>query len=342
MRYPIAIGLLSSATLLMSRVWAQEPTTPAPHPISVSAPSARSNMLPSTTQSPDNYVLGPRDSLLIHIAHMDELGNNPYPIDLRGDLNLPRIGRIKAAGLTLDRLEAELVNRAKEYLQDPVVNIAIAEFRSQPVTVLGAVKDPGVHQVQGNKTLYEVISESGGLRDDAGNTIEITRRMEAGPLPLSNATTDPSGRFSVAQLNIRSVMAARDPLDNIAVKPNDVITVPKADLVYVIGCVRRPGGFPLQERANMSVLEALSLAEGLDHTAATGKSKILRTDDVTHARLEIPIDVKKILAGKESDVPLHANDILFIPTSTGKLAALRTVDTLIQTGTGVLIYGRPY
>jgi polysaccharide biosynthesis/export protein len=342
MRYPIAIAFLSSVTLNPANAWAQGVTSPAAYTAPASHPSAGSKTPAATSQPPDNYTLGPRDTLSIHVEHMDQLGNNPYSIDLQGYLNLPRLGRIKAAGLALDQIEAELVRRAKEYLQDPVVNIAIAEFRSQPVTVLGAVRDPGVHQVQGNKTLYEVISESGGLRDDAGNTIKITRRIDAGPLPLPNATVDPNGRFHIAQLNIRSVMAAKDPLENIAVKANDVITVPKADLVYIIGCVRRPGGFPLQERANMSVLEALSLAEGLDRSAATAKSKILRTDEATHARLEIPIDVKKILAGKESDIPLIANDILFIPTSTGKMAALRTLDTLIQTGSGVLIYGRPY
>jgi polysaccharide biosynthesis/export protein len=344
MRYPIALALLLCVTVMPSKAGAQSPASPAAYTIRAtgSSSSARSNTLAPTSRPADNYILGPRDSLSIRIEHMDELGNKPYPIDLQGYLNLPRIGRVRAAGSTLDQLQEELIKRAKEYLQDPVVSIAIAEFRSQPITVLGAVKNPGVHQVQGNKTLYEVISESGGLRDDAGNIIKITRRIDAGPLPLPNAKTDSSGHFIIAQLDIRSVMAAKDPLDNIPIKADDVITVPKADLIYVIGCVKRPGGFPLQERASMSVLEALSLAAGLDHPAATSKSKILRTDEATHARVEIPIDVKKILAGQASDIPLLPNDILFIPTSTGKLAALRTVDTLIQTGTGVVIYGRPF
>lgn len=342
MRYPIAIVILSSVAILGPHAWAQETATPATQTSVASVSAAPGRTLPAASQSLGNYVLGPRDSLLIHIVHMDEVGNSPYPIDLRGYLNLPRIGRVRAAGLTLDQLEHELVERSKEYLRDPVVNITITEFHSQPVSVLGAVGNPGVHQVQGDKTLYEVISEAGGLKEDAGNTIKITRRLEEGTIPLASATTDPSGQFSIAQLNVRSVMSAQNPRDNIAVKPNDIITVPKADLVYVIGCVKRPGGFPLQERANMSVLEALSLAEGLDHTAASGKSKILRSDGAARARTEIPIDVKKILAGKEADIPLLANDILFIPTSTGKMASLRTLDTLIQTGTGVLVYGRPF
>lgn len=284
------------------------------------------------------YVLGPQDSLNIRVVDMEELGEEAYPIDLGGYITLPRIGRVHAAGLTVEQLQAALTHKFKEYLQEPIVSVTVAEFHSQPVSILGAVENPGVHQILGNKTLFEVISEAGGLKDDAGNKITITRQMVNGALPLPNATTDPSGRFSIADLNIRSVMSARNPQDNIPVKPYDVITVPKADLIYVIGAVKKPGGFPLQERANMTVLEALSLSEGLDRFAASRKAKILRTDEVTHARLEIPIDVKNILDGKGSDQPLLSNDILFIPSSTAKSASYRALEALVQTGTGIAIY----
>jgi polysaccharide export outer membrane protein len=284
------------------------------------------------------YVLGPQDKLNIRVIDMEELGEDPYPIDLAGYLTLPRIGRIQAAGLTTEELQALLTQKFREYLQEPVVTITVAEFHSQPVSILGAVESPGVHQIQGNKRLFEVISEAGGLRDDAGNKITITRQTVNGALPLPNAVTDPSGRYSNADLNIRSVMSAKNPQDNIPVRPYDVITVPKADLIYVIGAVKRAGGFPLQERANMTVLEALSLAQGLDRGASSRKAKILRTDEVTHARLEIPIDVKTILDGKGTDQPLLSNDILFIPSSTAKLASYRAMEALISTGSGIAIY----
>jgi polysaccharide export outer membrane protein len=290
------------------------------------------------SRAADAYILGPQDTLTIRVIDMEELGDEPYPIDLRGYVTLPRIGRVQAAGLTVEQLQAVLTQKFKEYLQEPVVTVTITEFHSQPVSILGAVESPGVHQIRGDKTLFEVISEAGGLKDDAGNTITITRQMVNGPLPLSNAVTDPSGRYSIGELNIRSVMSARNPADNIPVKPYDVITVPKADLIYVIGAVKRPGGFPLQERANMTVLEALSLSQGLDHAAASHKARILRTDEVTHAHLEIPIDVQKILDGKGSDQPLLSNDILFIPTSAAKQASYRALEALVQTGTGIAIY----
>lgn len=286
----------------------------------------------------DAYVLGPQDLLNIRVIDMEEIGDDPYPIDLRGYITLPRIGRVHAAGLTVEQLQALLTSKFKEYLQEPVVNISVAEFHSQPVSILGAVETPGVHQIMGSKTLFEVISEAGGLKDDAGNTITITRKLSNGALPLPNAVTDPSGRYSIADLNIRSVMSAKNPQDNIPVMPYDVITVPKADLIYVVGAVKRPGGFPLQERANMTVLEALSLSQGLDRGASSDRAKILRTDETTHARLEIPINIKKILDGKSSDQPLLSNDILFIPSSTAKLATYRALEALVQTGTGIAIY----
>jgi polysaccharide export outer membrane protein len=285
----------------------------------------------------ESYLLGPQDTLTVRVVNMEELGDEAYPIDLKGFLTLPRIGRVHAAGLTIEELRSELTQKFKDYLQDPVVSIIVTEFHSQPVSILGAVENPGIRQIRGQKTLYEVISEA-GLKDDAGNTITITRQMVNGALPLANAQTDPSGRYSVASLNIRSVMSARNPQDNIPVKPYDVITVPKADLIYVIGAVKRPGGFPLTERANMTVLQALSLSQGLDKAASSKKAKILRTDESTHAHLEIPIDVQKILDGKNNDQPLLSNDILFIPTSAAKQASFRALEALVQTGTGIAIY----
>lgn len=291
-----------------------------------------------SVKPPNSYVVGPQDTLLIRVVDMEELGDDPYPVDLTGNITLPRVGRVHAAGLTVEQLQLLLTREFKEYLQEPAVTVSVAAFHSQPVSILGAVEEPGVHQIQGNKTLFEVISEAGGLKDDAGNTITITRQLSRGPLPLPNAQTDPSGRYSIAELNIRSLMSAKNPQDNIPVLPYDVITVPKADLIYVIGAVKRPGGFPLRERANMTVLQALSLSEGLDRTAASHNAKILRNDETTHARLEIPIDVKKILDGKISDQILLSNDILFIPNSTAKIASTRALEALITTGTGIAIY----
>src|SRR5262249_33896746 len=155
-----------------------------------------------------------------------------------------------------EQLETELTSRFHEYLQQPLVTVSIAEYRSQPISVLGAVNNPGVHQIRGRKTLIEVLSEAGGLKPNAGNSIKGTRRKDSGVLPLPNAAADPSGEFTVGEVNTRSLMKAENPQENIAVRPNDVITVPLADLVYVVGAVKKSGGFVLTEKSSMPVLEA--------------------------------------------------------------------------------------
>ncbi|HEY7337638.1 MAG TPA: polysaccharide biosynthesis/export family protein [Bryobacteraceae bacterium] len=296
---------------------------------------------PSASSKDEGYILGPEDSIVIKVLDIEEIGNSPFPIDLRGNINVPMIGRVHAAGLTLDQLEAILTEKFKEYLREPVVTVTISEYRSQPVSVFGQVGTPGVHSMRGHKTLYEVISEAGGLKPEAGNSIVITRKKEWGPIPLPGAHPDQTGAFTVAELDIHSVMEAKNPADNIAVKPEDVISVPKADLIYVVGSVKKAGGFVLSERGHMSVLQALSLAEGLDRTAAAAKARIIRTSSATTAPAEIPVDVKHILDGKLPDLPLQANDILFIPDSAAKSVTLRTIEAIVQAGTGAAVY-RPF
>jgi polysaccharide export outer membrane protein len=198
-----------------------------------------------------------------------------------------------------------------------------------------------VVQVVGRKTLYEVLSLAGGLNPDAGNTIKVTRAKKSGPLPLPTAADDSTGQYRVAELNVRAVMEAQNPEENIPVLPHDVISVPKADLIYVVGCVKKSGGFVLIEREKISVLQALSLAEGLAPGSAPQGAKILRAVGTSDNRVEIPVDLRKLLAGKGDDVPLLANDILFVPTSMAKNAALRSVEAAIQIGTGIAIYSRP-
>ena len=286
-----------------------------------------------------DYILGPEDTLVISAHNVEELGTLPYPIDLEGNINIPLAGRLHAAGLTVRQLEDALTVRFREYLQDPVVNVSIAEFRSQPISVLGQVGTPGGHQLRGRMTLFEAVSEAGGIKPEAGNTINITRQKAWGPIPLPNAKSDPTGEFSVAEIGIRDLMDARNPAENIAIKPYDVITVPKADLVYVIGAVNKSGGFVLSERANMSILQALAMAEGIEKTAATNKAKIVRQGTLAGTpAVEIPLDVKAILQGKAQDVPLLPNDILFIPDSASKTLAYRTLEAIITAGTGAAIY----
>ncbi len=113
---------------------------------------------------PTNYILGPDDLITLSVNNLDEISGKPMRIDRHGDINLPLAGRIHAAGLTADQLEAEIESRLKNQLNNPHVIVSVTEFRSQPVSILGAVNQPGVHQLEGRKTLFEMLSLAGGLR----------------------------------------------------------------------------------------------------------------------------------------------------------------------------------
>jgi polysaccharide export outer membrane protein len=287
------------------------------------------------------YLLGPDDQLDISGPELTDFANKPLRIDGDGDIQAPLVGRIHVSGLTVQQTEQKLNKALSTYIRQPQVVVNVVEVRSQPVSVLGAVNAPGVHQVQGHKTLLEMLALAGGIRQDAGYSVRITRKLEWGCIPLPTATFDASGQFSVAELNLRKIMEAKNPEENIQIFPHDVISVPKAEMVYVIGDVRRSGGFVLGEHQSISVLQALSLAEGLNNTADTRHARILRLKRDADQREELPVDVKDVLNGKKQDVPLQGDDILFIPGSTGKKAALRALEAAVQTGTGLAVWRIP-
>jgi polysaccharide biosynthesis/export protein len=289
------------------------------------------------------YVLGPDDGLAVNVvdlAELDQKALGVVRVDHEGNIHLPLTGRIKASGLTVEQLEKQIASRLSGIMNNPEVSVSIAEYRNHPVSVLGAVRNPGVYQVSGHKTLFEVLSLAGGLSPDAGNQIKITRQISAGRLPLPGVTMDPSGEFEIGQLNVRKVMEAKSPDDNIDVRPNDVITVPKAELIYVVGAVHRAGGFPLTEKEQISVLQAVSLAEGLDRTASAKNARILRESAPGAERTELHVNVGEILDGRGKDISLQANDILFIPVSIPKSASIRAMEAAIQAGTGIAVFGR--
>jgi polysaccharide biosynthesis/export protein len=288
------------------------------------------------------YRLGPDDQISIRVLELDklQLDNSQAPrVDVNGNLNLPIIGRLHAEGLTLDQLEKAIAARLSDILQKPSVSASIVQYRNHPVSVLGAVKNPSVLQVAQHRRLLEVLSMAGGLASDAGDKIKISRRKVMGPLPLNDVIPDDGqSDYYVGQVDVRTLMQASDPKLNIEVLDNDVITVPRAELIYVVGAVKRAGGFPLGDRPHMSVLQALSLAEGMDHAASPGSARLLREESPGKERKEIIVNLKPILAGTAPDVPLRANDILFIPVSGAKLATMRAVDAAIQLGMGSVIY----
>ncbi len=286
------------------------------------------------------YTLGPGDLIVVQVLDMEELGRDPYPIDMRGNISLPVAGRIHASGLTVEQLEETIAQRLKSALKDPQVTVGLREMRSQPVSVLGSLKNPGVYQVQGNKTLLEMLSMAGGLSPEAGYSVRIARQKAWGQIPLPGAALDETGQFWTAEIGVKEIMDAISPEKNIQVKPNDVITVPRGQMVYVMGAVKKSGGFVLGEREKTTALEALSMAEGTASFSKEGDARILRKTSDPNKRLEIPVNLAKVLKGQSKDVPMEADDILYVPMSKGKRALGRSAEAAITVGTGLAIYRR--
>lgn len=323
----VLIVLLAGAALSSGQAPEEQPL-PAQAPNALARPAG-------------SYELGPGDEITVRGVEMPEISDKPVRIDTSGFVSFPLIGRVRAAGLTVEELEASLAERLKAFLVHPELSVAVTDFRSQPVSVLGAVRSPGVYQLRGSATLVEVLSLAGGtVPEIAGSTVNISRRLAFGRIPLESARDDATGEFSIADVDLNALLRGTDPGANIFLKPHDVITVPKADLVYVMGQVQRAGGFVLEDRAGMSLLEALSRAGGIAGVASPQNSRILRVRPGQAEREEIPVNVKAMLSGSVPDVMLQPDDILFVPTSAPKHAALRAVEAAIQIGTGVVIWRR--
>lgn len=282
------------------------------------------------------YVLGPGDTMTILGVDIDEIAKTPLRISTSGDITLPLgVGRIHAAGMTLEELEAEITERLKVNIRRPEIAITLTELRSQPVTVNGFVGTPGIVQLEGRKTLVEVLSMAGGRTPDAGNKITVTRRTEQGSIDLPSVRTD--GAFYIAEVDVLAIQNGIRPQDNIQILQDDVIWVPRVDLVYVMGEVRKGGAFALTDRKSISIIEALARAEGTTPTAGKKNAKIIRPVPGAE-RIQIDVNVDDVLRGKTKDVMLMPEDILYIPDSYAKGAFRRTMDSLVQISTGLIIY----
>ncbi len=294
-----------------------------------------------------DYTIGPDDVLQITVFEVPEISGE-YRVSSRGQLSLPLLPqKILAAGLTAAELETTLEEslRASQLVNTPQVSISVKEYRSHPITVVGAVRKPTVYQAVGRTSLLEVLARAEGLADDAGSTVVITR--QANPQLVGSPATeaasrpdaDPSAGTRVVRL--KDLLESGDPRFNVPVEGGDTVAVPRAGIVYVVGAVNRPGGFVLKDdREEMSVLKALALAEDLKPSALRSKAVIVRKDLRTGQSTEIPVDLSKILGAKGSNPVLQANDILFVPDSGGKRALRRAAEAALQITTGIVIFRR--
>jgi polysaccharide biosynthesis/export protein len=262
-----------------------------------------------------NYVLGPNDQILIRAPQAEEINEKPFRIDSEGFINLPIIGRIRAGSLTVQELEAEIVKRLREFIREPQVIITVTQFRSEPVFFVGAFRSPGIYPLQGRRTLVEMLASIGGLQPNASRHIKVTRRAEYGIIPLPNAVEDTGKKISTIEISLGSLRENVNPAEDIILEPYDVISVERAELLYINGEVNKISGIELGERDSMSVLQALTMSGGFTRDADRTRVRILRPIVGTTRRAEIDVNVQSLFEGKENDFPLLPNDVLYVSRS---------------------------
>jgi len=260
-------------------------------------------------------VLGPNDQFLVRAPLAEEINDKPFRIDAEGNINLPLLGKIRAGGLTVQELEADLVRRLREFIVQPQVIITMIQFRSEPVFFVGAFRSPGIYPLQGRRTLVEMLSAIGGLQPNASRHIKVTRRAEYGAIPLPNAVEQSEKKISTVEISMGSLRENVNPAEDIILEPYDVISVDRAELVYINGEVGRVGAIELGERDSVSMLQALTQSGGFTRDSNRSQVRILRPILNTTRRAEIDVDVSRVLKGEENDFPLLPNDVLYVSRS---------------------------
>jgi polysaccharide biosynthesis/export protein len=270
--------------------------------------------LPPDTIRP-NYVLAPNDQITIRAPEAEEIDNRPFRLDGDGNINLPLVGHIHAAGMTVQELEADLVKRLREYIRDPQVFITTTQLHAEPVFFVGLFGRPGVYSLAGNRSLIEMLTSAGGIQPNADRYIKITRQAEYGMIPLPGAVYDPEKKVSTVEISLGNLRQSLNPAENILLQPYDQISVSRAERVYVNGEVIRVGGQDLQERESIPIAQVLAESGGFTRDAKKSKVRILRPIEGTSRRALIEVDAAELFNGKGLDVPLYPGDIVYVPRS---------------------------
>jgi polysaccharide export outer membrane protein len=262
-------------------------------------------------------TLGPDDSVTIMALNVDEISKQ-WRIGPTGELNLPMVGRLKAAGLTADQLETEISSRLKVYVRDPQVTVFISDYKSHPVTVSGAVEKPGVLQLEKPTPLFAVLAQAGGIRDP-GPTVTLSRPMENGPIPVAGVTESKDGKYSILELPVEAVLRGNGEAANVEVRPYDRVTVSQEKhphMVFLSGEVNKPGAIELATQDTVSLTKALAMAGGITHTAKPTKTVIRHINSKGQETAFAFVDLKKILNGKAKDLTLTDGDVVIVPSSS--------------------------
>jgi polysaccharide export outer membrane protein len=338
-----AFALLLAASSAYSQTQKQPAAPPGPASKPISAVVSETNdriaqlALASEIKQGD-YTIGSGDLLGVDVFDVPELSRD-VRVSETGYVSLPLMpSKIKASGLTPYQLQDKLAEllQTNGLVSTPQVSVTVKEQHSQPITVIGSVKTPMVIQALRKTTLLQALSQAGGIADEAGSTVIVTRTAPESAISSDSADASPPMPAQTFTINMADLLESGDPRFDIPLAGGDVVTVPRAGIIYVVGAVQKPGAFLLQnDLDHMTMLKMLSLAGGTTNTAKAKKAVILRKNPDTGQRDEVPIDLSKIMHLKSKDVQLEANDILYVPDSNGLKALHRAGDVGIALTTGL-------
>ena len=289
--------------------------------------------------------IGSGDLLHIDVFQVPDLTRD-VRVSETGLISLPLLPeRVPVAGCTPYQAEGALEKllQSNGLIMHPQVSVIVREQNSDPISVAGAVVHPVVYHEFRPTTLIEVLASAGGIANDAGDKILITRSEARGTeCGQPDPPADPAADSKTMDVNIFDLLDKGDPTFNVPVYGGDVITVPRAGIIYVAGAVGQPGGYTLNDPGStFNAMKIIALAHGLIGSAKPNNAVILRKDVNTGQTKEIKIRLKRIMDRKDPDVRLYAGDILYVPDSTTKKVLGRAGAAAIGIGTGLAIYRIP-
>ena len=310
---PLALAQQSAAASTTTA----SPSSQAMNPTATNISSA-SSIAADTKPKDGRYRIGTGDVLDIRVFNRPQFSRDGIRVDDCGMIRMPLLeGEIQAAGRTEAELARELATRYLEYLRNPQVDVFIKDYQSQPVAVIGAVRNPSRFQLQRRVRLLELLSFVGGPADNAGRQIQIVHA--AAPAALCEKPTQSSSDDEVAAgleyYKLTDTLRG-DEKANPFVRPGDVISIPEADQVFIVGNVLRPSAIPLKEPITIS--RAIAMAGGTMPDTKSNRVRIVRQAPGSTSKTEIFVDLKAIDKRQAEDIALQANDIVDVPTSGGK------------------------
>jgi polysaccharide export outer membrane protein len=257
-------------------------------------------------------------------------GTKDFDQELRvsntGEISLPLIGALSVAGLSPTQTAQSIGNKLIEghFYNHPQLSVFVREYATAGLYVLGEVQKPGSYSILTAHNVLQAISLAGGTTPKAGRTVSIT---------------NPNRPHSVtASLNIaQPENSGAPPTDPVKLLSGDTLVVSKAGIVYVVGDVRTPSGI-VMDNPNLTVVEAIALAQGTNPTASLDRARLIRRGP--DGPKEIAIPLKKMLAAEVADMPVQADDVIFVPTSKARTASRRGLEAILQAATGVAMYAR--